>query len=124
MIFPVVIFYLLLVAIFALLISVGVEIKPIYQVAIFGLPTFIAIYPKIKREGRLLNLSEKVLFTLFTWGVYSLVTIMMIFYGLDKEPTTPVLIIGAFNYFLAFCGVWLVISTNAERFFRNVIKNA
>ena len=124
MILAIIIFYVCLVAIFSLLISIGVEIKPLYQVAIFGLPTFIAIYPKIKKEGRLLNLTEKIIFTLFTWGIYTLVTIIMIFYTLDKEPTTPGLIIGAFNYFLAFCGIWLVISTMAERFFENAIKNA
>lgn len=124
MILSVVIFYICLFAIFEVTKFIGIDTIGFVKVIIFGIVTFISVYPKIKKEGRLFRLSEKIIFLLATWGVYTIFTLAMVALLIKESPTTPGIMIVALNYFLAFCGVWLVISTFAEKLFDSVIKNA
>ncbi len=124
MIVSIAVFHICLFSVFALFNYLEFDVSGFIKVIFFACLAFVAIYPKIKKEGRLLKLNEKIIFVLSTWGVYTLLTLSAVFLLIDKDPTTPGIFIVAFDYFLSFCGVWLVISTFSERLFENLIKNA
>jgi len=115
---PIVIFYPCMIAFHLLLNTIGPSNDPgsIGLLLVFGAATWIAVYPKIKKEKRTFTISEKLIFTALTWGPYVALGSSRIF-STDVQPTAPGLMILGFYFFGAFCGIWLVISTFANKFF-------
>jgi len=124
MVLAVIIFHVCLVLIFILFGLFGLKVQGVLQVVAYGVPALIAIYPKIKKEKRVLELSEKLLFTLFTWGIITAIIFGYVVTNTNIKPTTAGILTVVFEFFLSFCGVWLIISTFTPKIFGKSLKNA
>lgn len=124
MLLAIIIFHICIFSTFIVINNFEFEIQGFFKILIFGMATFFALYLKIKKDGRLLNMTEKIIFTISTWGIYTALIITTILMQAEKTPTTPGILFVAFETFWAFCGIWLVISTLAAKCFEKQIKNA
>ena len=94
--------------------------------AVFFLSTVAAVYFKIKKDGRVFTITEKLVFVSCTWGIWAASVGYLALKEIEKnntDPTSAGLFIVGLSFLVNFAGVWLVISTYTNKIFAQLLNS-